>query len=348
MGRKIKIFVGICLLLAGICYFLYPNYREWRTEQKVNTIIEGFEDNRDDAIIEAQKSSEIDVNDESEDSGSESLEEQDVQKDDMKQVIMPDLYDALEQYNQDLILSGQQILDAWSYEQSPVDVDSLNNGSSVIGYIEVPDMKVKLPLYLGASSEHLAKGAAVLTQTSMPIGGTSTNCVIAGHRGYQGSAFFQYIDKVQVGSMVYITNPWETLTYQVVATKIVYPSQVDDVMIQDGKDMVTLVSCHPYVVGGGGQRYLVFCERVTETQDTEISSEVSSEVQSEINQDENETMDSESVSTDVQSEYVRDNVDVDNTNSLQELETLLRFLAPMTIVLIVCIILFIQYARKHK
>lgn len=346
MVRKIKIFVGVCLLLAGICYFLYPNFREWRTQQEVDSIIEEFEDNRDEAIVEVQKSFETDDSDDSEASNSESLEEQDIQEEDMKQVILPDLYNALEQYNQDLILSGQQILDAWSYEQSPVDIDSLNNGSPVIGYIEVPDMKAKLPLYLGASSEHLAKGAAVLTQTSMPIGGTSTNCVIAGHRGYQGSAFFQYIDKVQVGSMVYITNPWETLTYRVVSTKIVYPSQVDDVMIQDGKDMITLVSCHPYVVGGGGQRYLVFCERVTEIQDTETSSESNFEFQSETSQNENETMDSESVSTEVQSEYIRDNVD--DTNSLQELETLLRFLAPMTVVLIACIILFIQYAGKHN
>lgn len=348
MGRKIKIFVGVCLLLAGICYFLYPNFREWQTQWKVDAIIEEFEDNRNEAIVEVQRSSETDVSGDSEFSESESSDEQDVQKEDIKQTIMPDLYDALRQYNQDLLSSGQQILDAWSYEQSPIDIDSLNHGSPVIGYIEVPDMKVKLPLYLGASSEHLTKGAAVLTQTSMPIGGTSTNCVIAGHRGYQGSAFFQYIDKLQVGSMVYITNPWETLTYRVVSTKIVNPNQVNDIMIQDGKDMVTLVSCHPYVVGGGGQRYLVFCERiteesVTETQDTEISSELSSEFQSETNQKENETMDYEDVSTEISSEYVND-----DENDMQELETLLRFMAPMIVMFIVCIILFIQYAKKYK
>ena len=109
---------------------------------------------------------------------------------------------------------------------------------------------------------NLSKGAAVLSQTSMPVGGDSTNCVIAGHRGYQGSAYFQYIDRMSEGSKIYITNPWETLTYQVTGIKIVQPTDSSDVLIQPGKDMVTLVSCHPYVIGGGPERYLVFAERV--------------------------------------------------------------------------------------
>ena len=335
MRKRLQIVVGICFLVAGVCYFLYPNFREWRTQQEVNTIIEEFEDNRDQAITSAEDTSSKSDDDTSE---TESKQESSSKRENtevLKQTVMPDLYNALEQYNQDLIASGQQILDSWSYEQSPIDVKLLNNGSSVIGYIEAPDMDVKLPLYLGASSENLSKGAAVLTQTSMPIGGTSTNCVISGHRGYNGSAFFQHIEKMRVGSMVYITNPWETLTYQVVSTKIVTPSQVEDVMIQTGKDMVTLVSCHPYVVGGGPERYLVFCERVELDETSDTNTEMVTESQSESNQETTETMSSESV----QIEYVEE-------NNLQKCEALLRFLAPMGVVLIVCFILFIQYSKK--
>ena len=174
------------------------------------------------------------------------------------------LYDEMDKYNKNLAQNGQSISDAWSYEQQPMDLDSLNIDSDnpIIGYIEIPDMKIRLPLMLGASSKNLEKGAAVLSQTSMPIGGENTNCVIAGHRGWEGSAYFQYIENMKVGSKVYITNPWETLVYECTSIKVIYPDDVNSILIQPGKDMVTLFSCHPYVLGGGPYRYLVFCERV--------------------------------------------------------------------------------------
>lgn len=351
MGKKIRIFVGVCLVLVGICYFLYPNVREWRTQHEVNTIIEDFEDKRNKAIADAetnvQSSPDVTTSGSSvvRSSGSEQVssdkQQQKAQEEDLKRTVMPDLYNALAEYNQNLISSGQQILDAWSYEQSPVDVELLNNGSSVIGYIKIPDMKVKLPLYLGASSKNLEQGAAVLSQTSMPIGGVSTNCVIAGHRGFQGSAFFQYIDRVRVGSMVYITNPWETLTYKVVSTEIVSPSRTDKVMIQDGKDMVTLVSCHPYVVGGGPERYLVFCERVMPKQSSEKSDVKSSDTPSE-NAESSNAENSEFLNSTSEQE------DSSSGNELQKWESLLRILAPMTVVLIGCILVFIQYNKNMK
>ena len=109
--------------------------------------------------------------------------------------------------------------------------------------------------------DNLSKGAAVLSETSMPIGGTDTNCVIAGHRGWKGSAYFQRIENLKEGSEVYITNPWETMIYKVVSTKVVNPDDSDAILLQPGKDMVTLISCHPYVLGGGKYRYVVYCER---------------------------------------------------------------------------------------
>ena len=111
------------------------------------------------------------------------------------------LYDEMDKYNKNLAQNGQSISDAWSYEQQPMDLENLNIDSDnpIIGYIEIPDMKIRLPLMLGASSKNLEKGAAVLSQTSMPIGGENTNCVIAGHRGWEGSAYFQYIENMKVG-----------------------------------------------------------------------------------------------------------------------------------------------------
>ena len=122
-------------------------------------------------------------------------------------------------------------------------------------------MELTMPVYLGASDGHLAAGAAVLGSTSAPIGGDSTNCVIAGHRGWRGADYFRHIDKLAVGDSVKFTNLWETLTYTVTDIQIIQPHAVDKIKIQQGRDLLTLLTCHPYA-SGGRQRYVVYCERV--------------------------------------------------------------------------------------
>ena len=107
----------------------------------------------------------------------------------------------------------------------------------------------------------MADGAAQLCQTSLRIGGENTNCVIAGHRGWRGASYFRYIEKLRIGDEVRITNLWETLHYRVVDIQIIAPYEVERILIQEGRDLITLLTCHPYA-SGGKQRYLVFCERV--------------------------------------------------------------------------------------
>ena len=126
-----------------------------------------------------------------------------------------------------------------------------------------------MPLFLGASNQHMADGAAVLSETSIPIGGANTNSVIAGHRGYGGASYFRYITDLTVGDTVVITNLWETLTYEVVETKIIDPHEVEEILIQSDRDMITLLTCHPYA-SGGKQRYVIYSERMTETEETEV------------------------------------------------------------------------------
>ena len=103
-------------------------------------------------------------------------------------------------------------------------------------------MKVELPLYVGASNEHLAKGAAILGQTSIPVGEIDTNSVIAGHRGYQGAPFFREIEKLNKGDTVTIVNPWDTLEYEVTGINVISPFDTDAVMIQDATLTVAEVS----------------------------------------------------------------------------------------------------------
>lgn len=129
----------------------------------------------------------------------------------------------------------------------------------IVGILSIPKMDLELPIYLGSTAKHLASGAAQLSQTSMPIGGENTNCVLAGHRGWYGALFFRHIELLEVGDEIEITNPWETLTYTVSEIKVIEPNEIDEILIQPGRDLVTLLTCHPY--GSGGQyRYVVYCE----------------------------------------------------------------------------------------
>lgn len=234
------------IIIASLGVYFYPNIREWKTQQEVNQIMARFENNF--------------KTDDSNKDDSDSREDENSSSDgEVKNFV--ELHKEMEEYNQRLITEGQHIEDAWSYEQPPLTLKNMPGKDYTIGYIEIPDMKVKLPLLLGASMDNLSKGAAVLSETSMPIGGTDTNCVIAGHRGWKGSAYFQRIENLKEGSEVYITNPWETMIYKVVSTKVVNPDDSDAILLQPGKDMVTLISCHPYVLGGGKYRYVVYCER---------------------------------------------------------------------------------------
>ena len=173
----------------------------------------------------------------------------------------PELLSAMQAYNETLWEENQAGLkDPWSYTQPSFSLKQYGLDSEIFGVISIPRLNLEMPLYLGATNQHLAAGAAHLSQTSLPIGGNNTNCVIAGHRGYGGATYFRYITELQPGDTVIITNLWETLTYTVCETKIIKPYEVNEIHIQEGRDLLTLLTCHPY--GSGGKyRYLVFCKR---------------------------------------------------------------------------------------
>lgn len=175
--------------------------------------------------------------------------------------IHQDLREAMEEYNLQLSQDQSGLDSVDSYEAPGLNLEDYGLGADdAVGYVEIPAMDVTLPLYLGASRAHMNDGATVLGQTSMPIGGISTNCVIAAHRGWNGTAMFRDVELLQEGDLVYLTNLWETLTYQVTGISIIWPDEVEAVAIQPSQDMVTLLTCHPYIVGT--HRYLVYCQRV--------------------------------------------------------------------------------------
>ena len=163
-------------------------------------------------------------------------------------------------YNQSIYENEQKDLtDPFSYESASFDLTAYGLSDNIIGYLSIPVMDVELPVYLGANDENLAKGAVHLGQTSMPIGGTNTNAVLAAHRGYQGIPMFRDIEKLKTGDLVTITTPWDTLTYQVFQTEIIFPDEISKILIQPGEDMLTLFTCHPY--RQNSHRYVVYCKR---------------------------------------------------------------------------------------
>ena len=171
------------------------------------------------------------------------------------------LWEDMLEYNRQIWAEKQEgLCDPWSYQQPSFTLGEYGLEDEVFGVISIPAIDLEMPLYLGATSSHLAKGAAHLSQTSLPIGGMNTNCVIAGHRGFNGAIYFRNVPELKLGDEVIITNLWETITYTVTETQVILPNEVDQILIQEGRDMITLLTCHPYA-SGGIQRFLVFCDR---------------------------------------------------------------------------------------
>ena len=163
----------------------------------------------------------------------------------------PELLAALQEYNRQLYTEKQcNLTDLEACEEPAADLTAYGIEDEIIGVLEIPAMELTMPVYLGASDAHL----------SAPIGGDNTNCVIAGHRGWRGADYFRYIDRLQVGDTVKLTNLWEILTYTVTDIQIIQPHEVDKIKIQQSRDLLTLLTCHPYA-SGGRQRYVVYCER---------------------------------------------------------------------------------------
>lgn len=169
---------------------------------------------------------------------------------------------AVEQYNRTLYAENQMGFNGkTAYETPSFCLADYGYDSEIFAVVQIPQLELEMPVYLGANSENLALGAAHLSQTSLPIGGENTNCVIAGHRGWRGADYFKYIPNLHLGDEVQITTLWETLTYQVVEIKNIYSSNSEALLIEPGRDLLTLMTCD-YGEAGLKLRCLVICERV--------------------------------------------------------------------------------------
>ena len=143
-------------------------------------------------------------------------------------------------------------------EQGESYADLLNIGES-LGYITIPKINVNLPIYNGTSQDVLSKGVGHMEQSSYPLGGESTHCVLTGHRGLPSAVLFTDLDKLEIGDEFYLHVLDEILSYKVDQIKVVEPNESGDLEIIDGKDYCTLVTCTPYAINS--HRLLVRGER---------------------------------------------------------------------------------------
>ena len=148
--RKTSLVLAALLAVAGICVMLWPVFTGHRLQSNAATAVQEFLADRGEP------------------------EQQ-----------YPELLADLQAYNQRIYAEKQSgLVDLEACEEPAADLIAYGIEDEILGVLEIPAMELTMPVYLGASDTHLAAGAAVLGNTSAPIGGANTNCVIAGHRGW--------------------------------------------------------------------------------------------------------------------------------------------------------------------
>ena len=171
-----------------------------------------------------------------------------------------ELLSAARAYNQSL--SGRDNPYVLPAEQKAQYESILNlDGTGIMGYIEIPNIDLSLPIYHGTDEAVLQVAVGHLDWTSLPVGGESTHCVLSGHRGLPSAKLFTNLDKLVVGDTFVIRILDEVLTYEVTKIPIVEPTETKELTIREGEDLCTLVTCTPY---GINTHRLLVCGRRTD------------------------------------------------------------------------------------
>jgi len=142
------------------------------------------------------------------------------------------------------------------------------SGDGIMGYVDIPAIDVELPIYHGTEEEILQIAIGHIEWSSLPVGGESTHCVVSGHRGLPSARLFTDLDKMEVGDIFMLNVLNEVLTYQVDQIKIVLPHETDDLLITEGEDYCTLVTCTPY--GVNSHRMLVRGTRIDNIEEARV------------------------------------------------------------------------------
>lgn len=215
----------LIVFLVGLSLLLYPTFSDWWNSMHQSRAVARYVDQVAD--IDEDKYAEI--------------------------------WDAAHAYNEALLNRENRF--ALTPEQLDQYKQLLNvGGTGVMGYVEIPEIAVTLPIYHGTDDAVLQVAVGHLEWTSLPVGGEGTHCVVSGHRGLPSAKLFTDLDKLMVGDLFMFRILDEVLTYEVDQILIVEPHEIQNLQITPGKDQCTLVTCTPY--GINSHRLLVRGYRV--------------------------------------------------------------------------------------
>ena len=254
MRNKILAVVALILVTLSLSLFAYPNVSKEVVQKKNDEIIEHFDEITDDVKDgDREKAIEDGV-----------INEDGYLIDDSGQIVsdypvvfqkdIDKLYEDSVAYNE--VLKEHQEMDV-DFSDAALDLTDYGIYDGIYGYINAPDIGLNTPIYLGASESNMAWGGTHMLNTSLPIGGERTNTAIAGHTGFFGRVVFDYIPQLDVGDTVSVTTYFDTLDYRVISKKEITATETNDLYIEKGKDLLTLITCSRM----GRARYEVVCER---------------------------------------------------------------------------------------
>ena len=222
--KKIRVIFCVIIFMTGLGIASYPFISNMVAQRHASQVVKDYETN---------------------------VEEMDEEKIDA-------MKEAAKKYNEQLSNVVSVDDENENNEQGESYADLLNIGES-LGYITIPKIDVNLPIYNGTSQDVLSKGVGHMEQSSYPLGGERTHCVLTGHRGLPSAVLFTDLDKLEIGDEFYLHVLDEILAYKVDQIKVVEPNESGDLEIIDGKDYCTLVTCTPYAINS--HRLLVRGER---------------------------------------------------------------------------------------
>lgn len=270
MSRKILIIVAVLLLLAGIGFLLFPPISNWVGKMNNDTLSKQFDDVREHIVdyVEDDDGKQVDTAKAAKDKGlidddGYRIDESGGRIYDFPFVFRNDLEQLHEDslsYNHALV-DNQGTGDAVHYEYAAFDLNDYGVYDGMYACLTIPAIDLRLPVYLGADKNTMSYGIGHLYGTSLPLDEKNTNCALAGHTDYIGRIFFDNIRALNDGDEVIVRNYWEDITYRVIDRRIVAEDEVNDLLIQKDRQLLTLITCIKND-NGGFDRYLVICEKL--------------------------------------------------------------------------------------
>ena len=196
------------------------------------------------------------------------------QADDSELLKAKELADA---YNRSLVPGATEAYSQEGLQAASADYDSQLDvaGNGIMGYVEIPKISVKLPIYHGTENDSLERGIGHLLGSSLPVGGENTHTILSGHSGMASQKMFTDLEQLTTGDVFYLHVLDETLAYQVVEINTVLPYDTSLLGIVPGEDLCTLVTCTPY--GVNTHRLLVCGSRIPYEEAELLAEEVAEE-----------------------------------------------------------------------